>query len=106
VLPNLSPADLIVINGEYEAGSTLGFYLQRNDIHVLNGRSSNLWYGSFFTDAPKIFETDDSLRKKWSGPARIFLWTEPEKVPQLPSEPFVIAEGGGKEILSNRPAKF
>ncbi len=52
IAPDLKPDDIIVIHGEYEAGSTLGFYLQRNDIHILEGRSSNLWYGSFFPDAP------------------------------------------------------
>ncbi len=56
--PVLKPTDLIVIHGEYEAASTLGFYLHRpsaesEPIHILNGRSSNLWYGSFFPDAPQ-----------------------------------------------------
>ncbi len=78
-------SDLICIHGEYEAGSTLAFYLQRpstyattpgatNFIHILEGRSSNLWYGSFFPDAPKIFETPQTLAAKWQGPQRIFLW--------------------------------
>ena len=40
------------------------------------GRSSNLWYGSFFPDAPPIFETTQSLAQKWSGPQRIFLWQD------------------------------
>ena len=41
-----------------EYGSTLGFYLQRSDLHILEGRSSNLWYGSFFPDAPhRYFST-------------------------------------------------
>jgi 4-amino-4-deoxy-L-arabinose transferase-like glycosyltransferase len=48
IQPVLTRDDLIVINGEYESASTLGFYLHRPDadtqpIHILNGRSSNLW---------------------------------------------------------------
>src|SRR5580704_137190 len=42
--PRLRNGDVVEINGEYEAGSTLGFYLRRQ-VRILNGRSSNLWYG-------------------------------------------------------------
>ena len=103
IRPQLKARDLVVINGEYEAGSTLGFYLQRNDVHILNGRSSNLWYGSFFPDAPPIFETNTTLGLDWTGPRRVFLWTEPNHVPPLPGPSFLVAAGGGKEILSNQP---
>ena len=69
IAPELKPTDIIVIHGEYESASTLGFYLHRpglgtEPIHILNGRSSNLWYGSFFPDAPRIFEDDLSLNLK------------------------------------------
>jgi len=105
------PDDLIVLNGEYEAGSTLGFYLQRpgpsgsEPIHILHGHSANLWYGSFFRDAPKIFEDDASFLQKWTGPQRIFLWTERGRMPTLPRPSFVISEGGGKLIVSNKASK-
>ncbi|HXC95297.1 MAG TPA: phospholipid carrier-dependent glycosyltransferase [Edaphobacter sp.] len=107
--PVLKPTDLIVIHGEYEAASTLGFYLHRpsaesEPIHILNGRSSNLWYGSFFPDAPRIFEDEASLSHKWTGPHRIFLWQDlSEPVPALPVGIYFIAQSGGKEILSNQP---
>ncbi len=107
IRPLLKPADLVAIHGEYEAGSTLGFYLQRNDVHILEGRSSNLWYGSFFPDAPHIFETPASLAAKWNGPGRIFLWQSltdpPNTLPPLPGPVYILARSGGKEIVSNRP---
>ena len=119
IAPQLKPEgsrfpDLIVINGEYESASTLGFYLHRpttpgdlaTAIHILNGRSSNLWYGSFFPDAPRIFETDASIARLWTGTTRIFLWTDPLHVPVLPGNIYTIAKGGGKEILSNQPNPF
>ena len=106
IAPQLRPQNLLVINDEYEAGSTFGFYLGRSDIHILHGHSANLWYGSFFTDAPKIFETDDSIQRKWKGPERVFLWTDPAKLPTLPSKAYVIAAGGGKEIVSNRQSEY
>jgi hypothetical protein len=108
VAPELKPSDLIVINGEYEAASTLAFYLQRPGInteplHILHGRSSNLWYGSFFTDAPHIFEDDLSLSLKWTEPRRIFLWQDlSTPIPHLPGKTYFIAQSGGKEIISNQ----
>ena len=122
IAPQLQPDDLIVIHQEYEYASTLGFYLQRpgytrqngrlaaiNPIHILEGRSSNLWYGSFFADAPQIFETPQSLAQKWPGAQRIFLWqdlaNQPSGLPALPGSVYVVAKSGGKEIVSNQPSR-
>jgi hypothetical protein len=107
IAPELKSDGLVVIHGEYESGSTLGFYLHRNDIHILNGRSSNLWYGSFFPDAPPIFEDNASLSSKWLGVRRIFLWQDLDQpVPSLPGKAYFIAQSGGKEILSNQPSAY
>jgi hypothetical protein len=107
IRPLVRPEDMVAIHGEYESGSTLGFYLKRADVHILEGRSSNLWYGSFFQDAPKIFETPESFRAKWNGTQRIFLWQSltdpPNRLPPLNGAVYVIAKGGGKEIVSNQP---
>ena len=102
IAPELKQSDILVINGEYESGSTLSFYLHRQ-VHIYNGRSSNLWYGSFFPDAPHIFEDDVTLPLLWNSHRRVFLWTEPEHVPTLPGHTFFITQGGGKEIVSNEP---
>jgi hypothetical protein len=107
IAPQVHAEDLIVLHGEYESGSTLGFYLRRNDLHIVEGRSSNLWYGSFFPDAPRIFETRESIARKWSGAQRIFLWQDPHDrerpVLALPAPVFVLVDSGGKQILSNQP---
>ena len=126
IAPQVHADDLIVIHQEYEYGSTLGFYLQRptytrqkavNPIRILTdasyngvanyGRSSNLWYGSFFPDAPRIFETPQSLAQKWSGPQRIFVWqdlaNQSSPLPASLAPVYVIAKSGGKEIVSNQP---
>lgn len=106
IAPILQPNDLLVIHGEYESASTLGFYLHRADIHILEGRSSNLWYGSFFPDAPRLFETPATLAAKWASPQRIFLWqslTDPLiHLPPNLTPLHVIAQSGGKQLLSNR----
>jgi len=88
-----------------------------NPIHILTdasyngtanyGRSSNLWYGSFFPDAPHIFETPATLALKWRGAQRIFLWqdlaAQPSPLPAQLSPIYVVAKSGGKEIISNQP---
>ncbi len=102
IRPRLGPEDVIVLNGEYESGSTLGFYLHRQ-VRILNGRSSNLWYGSFFSDAPKIFDDDASIARLWNGPRRVFLLTDATHPPHLPRAIYTIAVSGGKAMLSNRP---
>jgi 4-amino-4-deoxy-L-arabinose transferase-like glycosyltransferase len=107
IAADLKPDDIIVIHGEYEAGSSLGFYLQRNDIHIFEGRSSNLWYGSFFSDAPPIFEDANTLQLKWSDIHRVFLWQDvSEPLPKLPGRTYLLMQSGGKEILSNHPNSY
>jgi hypothetical protein len=100
--PRLGPDDVVVLNGEYESGSTLGFYLHRQ-VRILNGRSSNLWYGSFFSDAPAIFDDDASVARLWNGSRRVFLLTDAAEPPHLPGAVYTIAASGGKAVLSNRP---
>lgn len=101
IRPLLKPDDVIVLNGEYESGSTLGFYLHRQ-LRILNGRSSNLWYGSFFRDAPPIFDDDASIAQLWAGPRRVFLLTDAAHPPHLSGAVYTVAVSGGKAVLSNR----
>jgi 4-amino-4-deoxy-L-arabinose transferase-like glycosyltransferase len=104
IAPLLSERSIIVIHGEYEAGSSLGFYLKRNDIHIFEGRSSNLWYGSFFPDAPPIFEDLNTLGVLWRGDRRVFMWQDKSQpLPKLPGKVYVLADSGGKQIVTNQP---
>lgn len=102
IRPLLNPQDVIVLNGEYESGSTFAFYLHRQ-LRILNGRSSNLWYGSFFPDAPAIFDDDRSIGQLWNGPRRVFLLTNAAESPRLLGRVYVLVRDGGKAVLSNRP---
>ena len=92
-----------MIDGDYEEGSTLNFYTGA-PVHVLNHREGNLWYGSYFPDAPQVFETNDSLLRRWRSPQRIFLWSQTPKPALLDGSPmYEVARRGGKYLLSNRP---
>ena len=101
----LQPQDLILLDGEYTSGSSLNFYT-RHQLHFVNGRVNGMWYGSYWPDAPKIFEGENSLRTLWSGPQRVFLLTyDPAKrtADLAPFGPVVsLASSGGKTILTNR----
>ncbi|HZQ90250.1 MAG TPA: glycosyltransferase family 39 protein [Terriglobales bacterium] len=105
IAARLQPGDLIVIDGDYEEGSTLNFYT-RHPVRVLNHREANLWYGSHFPDAPRVFETNESFLKLWEGPGRVYLWSqvsEPGLLRGLPAHE--VARSGGKYILTNQPLR-
>jgi 4-amino-4-deoxy-L-arabinose transferase-like glycosyltransferase len=102
IKPEVEQSDIIVIDGEYESGSALAFYLE-HPVRMLNGRSGELWPGSFFSDAPDVFDDNAAVAKLWDGPGRVFLLTAPEKLPALPGQVYVIGQSGGEEIVSNQP---
>lgn len=100
------PGDTIIINGKYEWGSTLNYYTGIQ-LHVLNGRDGNLWFGSFFPGAPQIFEDNASFARLWNGPNRVFLFSEDFLVDQAfadidRSRIFVFARQGGKVVMTNQ----
>ncbi|HEX6905593.1 MAG TPA: glycosyltransferase family 39 protein [Terriglobales bacterium] len=96
------PGDTIVIDDEYEQGSTLNFYTGI-PVHILHAPSANLWYGSQFSDAPQVFETRESFVKLWQGSGQVFLWSEGPHPPQLEGlTVYELAHSGGKYILTNR----
>ncbi len=96
--------DLILIDGELTSGSTLIFYTGQQ-VHLINGRANGLWYGSFWPDAPRIFETENSLRQLWSSPRRIFLFTYNPAARANDLTPYgdvhTLASAGGKTVLTN-----
>jgi len=96
------PGDVIVIDGEYHQASTLNFYT-RVPVRILHEPSGNLWFGAKYPDAPHVFETQQSFAALWSGPTRVFLWTDQDEPKELAGLPhFLLARSGGKAIFTNR----
>jgi len=99
------PGDLILLDGELTSGSTLLFYTGQ-PVHLVNGRVNGPWFGSFWPDAPHIFEDETSLHQLWSGQQRIFLLTyDPAKRTtdlQRSGQVIPLASSGGKTILTNK----
>jgi hypothetical protein len=103
--PCNSSSDLILIDGELTSGSTLLFYTHQS-VHFVNGRVNGTWYGSFWPDAPAVFDDDASLDRLWASPRRIFLLTYTPAARTMSLSPFgpvrTLAAAGGKSILTNR----
>jgi len=101
--------DTIVVDGAYSRASSVNFYTGVQ-IHMLNGRINNLWYGSLFPDSPPVFEDDASFAKLWHGPSRIFfIVTRPsgfDKLKTLQGPYYLVARAGGKTVYSNQRGNF
>ena len=99
------PEDKVMIYGDQAFGSSLLFYLRR-PIYLVEGRTTSMWFGSTFADAPKIYLSDTDLQQDWASGARVFLFVPPyekARVDTLLPSKFVIAEVSGKYVYSNRP---
>ena len=100
------PGDLIVVNGAYSLASSVNFYTGVQ-LHMLNGRVNDLWFGSLFPDSPQVFEDDASFAKLWVGPGRVFFIATNakgvEKLKSLRAVYYEVARSGEKTVYSNRP---
>jgi 4-amino-4-deoxy-L-arabinose transferase-like glycosyltransferase len=97
--------DRVMIYGDQAFGSSLLFYLGR-PIDLVEGRTTSMWFGSTFPDAPKIYFTDRDLQQDWQGDRRIFLFVPAHlkaKVDSILPHHVVVAEVSGKQVYSNRP---
>lgn len=100
------PEDTIVVNGQYSLESSVLFYTGIQ-MHMLNGRTNDLWYGSLFPDSPGVFEDDASFARLWLGPGRVFFITASDKdysiLQRLRAPYYDLVRAGGKVVYSNRP---
>ena len=103
--PQLQPKDRLMIYGDQAYGSSLLFYLKR-PIELVNGKTTSMWFGSTYPDAPHIFLSDDDLKSAWNSETRVFLFVpqvERSKVEALlPGPLHIVARSSGKTIYSNR----
>ena len=100
-----TPQDKVMIYGDQAFGSSLLFYLRR-PIDLVNGRTTSMWFGSQYPDAPHIFLNDADLQQAWTGPVRVFLFVPPQNIKRVDAvlpQHYLIAEESGKVIYSNRP---
>jgi 4-amino-4-deoxy-L-arabinose transferase-like glycosyltransferase len=104
IAARMRPEDKVMIYGDQAFGSSLLFYLRR-PIDLVEGRTTSMWFGSTFADAPKIYLSDADLQRDWAGSGRVFLFVpsyEKARVDGLLPAKFVIAEVSGKYVYSNQ----
>ncbi|MCS6884055.1 MAG: glycosyltransferase family 39 protein [Acidobacteriota bacterium] len=100
----LDTNSVVIIHGEYQGGSSIGFYLKEK-VLLLNGRMTGLEFGSYFADAPKIFIDNQELQRLWKA-RRVFLFTYDDKFHLVEAhleKYYLIAAIGEKSVYSNFP---
>jgi hypothetical protein len=101
-----SPPGKLIVDHHYYTFSSIFFYTNR-DALLLNGRFNNLVYGSYAPGAPDVFIDDQQWKALWLAPERCYLVASLTAKPRLEAlvghdKLVVVAESGGKLLLSNR----
>lgn len=99
------PGELIVDN-QYYAFSSVFFYASVERAWLLNGRVTNLAYGSYAPGAPDVFLTDSGFAEMWRKERRYYLLVEKPSVTRLASlvgsgSLHLVKESGGKFLFTN-----
>ena len=105
ILEYYRPGDKIVLYGEYDAASSIGFYTKKQ-ILIFNGRYNGLEFGSYYPDAPHIFLNDRTFWPVWNGNEHVFLVVPASEMDavrvRMPrAKTFVFARMGDKTVYVN-----
>jgi hypothetical protein len=100
-----SPQGRLIVDDQYYAFSSLMFYANRNAL-LLNGRVTNVEYGSYAPGAPDIFLDDQQFARLWIQPQRSYLAVNGPavaRIEKLVGKPalHLVIERGGKYLLTN-----
>jgi 4-amino-4-deoxy-L-arabinose transferase-like glycosyltransferase len=102
-----APAGQLIVDDQYYAFSSIFFYTNRRAL-LLNGRVTNLEYGSNAPDAPQVFINDQDFKRLWLTQDRYYLVADHSARTRLENlvgrgDLFTVAESGGKLVLTNQP---
>jgi hypothetical protein len=103
---NRAPEGRLIVDDQYYAFSSVMFYANRRAL-LLNGRVTNLEYGSYAPAAPDNFVNDAQFARLWPQPERYYLVAAGPALARLEklvgkSAMHVVAESGGKYLFTNR----
>ena len=96
----------LIVDDQYYAFSSVMFYANRKAL-LLNGRVTNVEYGSYAPGAPDVFLDDQQFARLWVEPERYYLAANGSAVPRLEKlvgKPalHLVLERGGKYLFTNR----
>jgi 4-amino-4-deoxy-L-arabinose transferase-like glycosyltransferase len=102
----ISRENQVLLYGDQAYGSSIPFYLNQ-DVLLVDGRSTSMFFGSTFPDIPPIFLTHDDLLHVWGTGERKILFVpleERDRVDRLlGSHKILIEETSGKALFTDRP---
>jgi 4-amino-4-deoxy-L-arabinose transferase-like glycosyltransferase len=106
----ISPDSQIILYGDFSYGSSFLFYLHQPPQQLpllVEGRTTSMFFGSTFPDAPDIFLTNAQFLKTWGTGERKILFVPLEnrdaadKV--LGRHKLLLEETSGKAVFTDRP---
>ena len=102
-----APGGRLILNGAYYVFSSVFFYTNRPAL-LLNGRVTNLEYGSNAPGSAPVFIDDRQFPALWAQPERSYILTTKEDLPHLRAlvgteQLHEVAESGGKFLFVNQP---
>jgi len=100
-----APAGRLIVDNQYYAFSSVFFYNNRQAL-LLNGRVTNLEYGSYAPGAPQVFIEDADFARLWMSAERWYLAAEDVALPRLEGlvgrqRLHLVAAAGGKGLYTN-----
>ena len=100
-----SPPGELIEDNAYYTFSSVFFYTNRRGL-LLNGRQTNLEYGSYAPGAPNVFIQNAGFAELWRLPERYYLLVEGPSLPRIEtlvdkSRVHVVVQSGGKYLLTN-----
>jgi 4-amino-4-deoxy-L-arabinose transferase-like glycosyltransferase len=100
-----APEGQLIVDGAYYPFSSVLFYSNRNAL-LLNGRMTNLEYGSYAPGSPSVFINDAEFARAWAGRMRYYLVADRTGLARLsalvgPANLHPMAESGGKYLFTN-----
>jgi len=101
-----APPGELIIDNQYYAFSSVFFYAAVDRAWLLNGRVTNLAYGSYSPGAPDVFLTDSGFTELWRRQQRYYVLVEKPSVSRLAAlvgsgSLHLVKESGGKFLFSN-----
>ena len=102
-----APPGQLIVDDQYYAFSSIFFYTNRRAL-LLNGRVTNLEYGSNAPGAPQVFINDQDFKKLWLTQDRYYLVADHSARARLENlvgrgDLYTVVESGGKIVLTNQP---
>lgn len=100
------PGGQLILDDQYYSFSSVVFYTNRQ-VLLLNGRQTNLEYGSYAPGAPPVFIDDSRFSNLWRSSDRYYLMAGRDAISRLKKLAgdgrwFVVASSGGKFLITNR----